>query len=45
MDGAFMAARLFGSSDHPGRHVRDAAAALLDAAGHAAPRMPAAKRA
>jgi AcrR family transcriptional regulator len=29
MDGAFMAARLFGAADHPGRHVRDAAARLL----------------
>ncbi|HET9003289.1 MAG TPA: TetR/AcrR family transcriptional regulator [Gemmatimonadaceae bacterium] len=44
MDGAFMAARLFGAADHPGRHVRDAAAALLDATGGAARRAPAAKR-
>ena len=44
MDGAFMAARLFGGGDHPGRHVRDAAAALLDAAGHAAPRAAPGKR-
>lgn len=29
MDGAFMAARLFGAADHPGRHVADAAATLL----------------
>lgn len=29
MDGAFMAARLFGPRDHPGRHVADAAATLL----------------
>ena len=33
MDGAFMAARLFGAADHPGRHVADAAAALLGTAG------------
>src|SRR5512144_1927942 len=32
MDGAFMSARMFGAADHPGRHVRGAAAALLDAA-------------
>ena len=38
MDGAFMAARLFGAADHPGRHVRDAAAALLDAAARPARR-------
>ena len=44
MDGAFMAARLFGGGDHPGRHVRDAAAALLDANGRAATRLSAAKR-
>ena len=44
MDGAFMAARLFGAADHPGRHVRDAAAALLDATGGAARRAPPAKR-
>ena len=31
MDGAFMAARLFGTADHPGRHVADAAAALVGA--------------
>lgn len=29
MDGAFMAARLFGIADHPGRHVAGAAATLL----------------
>ena len=29
MDGAFMAARLFGTADHPGRQVAGAAAALL----------------
>jgi AcrR family transcriptional regulator len=29
MDGAFMAARLFGPRDHPGRQVTEAAAALL----------------
>ena len=29
MDGAFMAARLFGPRNQPGRHVADAAAALL----------------
>lgn len=29
MDGAFMAARLFGNADHPGRHVAAAAATLL----------------
>jgi AcrR family transcriptional regulator len=33
MDGAFMAARLFGGGDHPGRHVLGAAAALLERAG------------
>ena len=33
MDGAFMAARLFGTADNPGRHVARAAAALLDARG------------
>ena len=30
MDGAFMAARLFGGGNHPGRHVLAAAAKLLD---------------
>lgn len=44
MDGAFMAARLFGAADHPGRHVRDAAAALLDASGRAGRRAAAARR-
>ena len=29
MDGAFMAARLFGDADHPGRHVAGAAQVLL----------------
>lgn len=29
MDGAFMAARLFGNADHPGRHVLGAATRLL----------------
>jgi AcrR family transcriptional regulator len=29
MDGAFMAARLFGTDDHPGRHVAGAAATIL----------------
>ncbi|HWJ21490.1 MAG TPA: helix-turn-helix domain-containing protein [Gemmatimonadaceae bacterium] len=29
MDGAFMAARLFGADDHPGRHVLGAATALV----------------
>lgn len=29
MDGAFMAARLFGNADHPGRHVLGAAARLI----------------
>ena len=33
MDGAFMAARLFGTRDHPGRRVAGAAAALLRQAG------------
>lgn len=33
MDGAFMAARLFGAADHPGRHVADAAGALLSPPG------------
>lgn len=36
MDGAFMAARLFGAADHPGRHVLAAATTLLD--GASAPR-------
>lgn len=31
MDGAFMAARLFGNADHPGRHVLGAATRLLGA--------------
>ena len=31
MDGAFMAARLFGVADHPGRHVLGAATTLLAA--------------
>jgi len=44
MDGAFMAARLFGTADHPGRHVLDAATALVDAAGRAVARGAAAKR-
>ena len=43
MDGAFMAARLFGAADHPGRHVHEAAAALLDGASRAAHRGSAAK--
>jgi AcrR family transcriptional regulator len=30
MDGAFMAARLFGTRDHPGGHVANAAATLVD---------------
>ncbi|HEX7019986.1 MAG TPA: TetR/AcrR family transcriptional regulator [Gemmatimonadaceae bacterium] len=32
MDGAFMSARLFGPTDHPGRHVLGAATTLLDCA-------------
>jgi hypothetical protein len=44
MDGAFMAARMFGAADHPGRHVLGAATALLDATGRGAARGAAAKR-
>ena len=44
MDGAFMAARLFGAADHPGRHVRGAAAALVDAASPPSRRVAVAKR-
>ena len=42
MDGAFMAARLFGNADHPGRHVLGAATRLLgpDASATSATRTP-----